>query len=87
MENIDELFPGFMMGDFGDLCGLPVSLSLSWVLSVRCQLPIEQGGLDLSVILIDAGNTFDLYAVSSVARKCGEENFSLPSGAKCVKCG
>jgi hypothetical protein len=70
-ENIDQLFPGFALGDFCVLYGLPACLSLSSLLCVRCQLPVEQGGMDSSVVFIDGGNKFDLYEVSHIAQQYG----------------
>lgn len=71
LENIDQLFPGFVLGDFGVLYGLPTCLSLSLLLSIRCQFPVEESGLDSSVVFVDGGNTFDLYEVSYIAQKYG----------------
>jgi len=71
LENIDQLFPGFVLGDFGVLYGLPACLSLSLLLCVRCQLPVERGGLGSSVVFVDGGNTFDLYEVSYIAQRYG----------------
>jgi hypothetical protein len=70
-KNIDELFPGFVLGDFGVLYGLPACLSLSSLLCVRCQLPIEHGGMGSSVVFIDGGNKFNLYEVSHIAQQYG----------------
>jgi len=71
LDNIDQLFPGFVLGDFGVLYGLPTCLSISLLLCVRCQLSVEHGGLDSSVVFVDGGNTFDLYEVSYVAQRYG----------------
>jgi len=71
LENIDPLFPGFVLGDFGVLYGLPTCLTLSLLLCVRCQLPEEHGGLGSPVVLVDGGNTFDLYGVSGIAQQYG----------------
>jgi len=71
LGNVDQLFPGFVLGDFGVLYGLRACLSLSLLLSVRCQLPIERGGLDSSVVFVDGGNTFDLYEVSDISQQYG----------------
>jgi predicted ATP-dependent serine protease len=71
LENIDELFPGFVSGDFAVLYGLPTCLYLSFLLSVRCQLSRKRGGLDSSVIFIDGGNSFDVYTTSSIAQQYG----------------
>ena len=71
LENIDQLFPGFALGDFGVLYGLPACLSLSLLLCVRCQFPAEQGGLGSPAMFVDGGNTFDLYGASYIAQRFG----------------
>ena len=68
MQNIDTLFPGFMLGDFAVIHGLPHVLTLSLLLAVRAQLPCQLGGLGSSVVFVDGGNTFRLYKVSRLAR-------------------
>jgi len=68
MRNIDSLFPGFMVGDFAVVYGLPHVLTLSLLLAVRTQLPCQLGGLESSVVFVDGGNTFRLYKVSRLAR-------------------
>jgi hypothetical protein len=68
MWNIDDLFPGFMMGDFAVLYGLPRVLTLSLLLAVRAQLPYQLGGLESNVVFVDGGSTFRLYRVSRLAR-------------------
>jgi hypothetical protein len=68
MTNIDRLFPGFTLGDFAALYGLPTILPLSLFLSVKAQLPTQLGGLDTNVAFIDGGNTFKLYRVSRLAQ-------------------
>jgi hypothetical protein len=68
MENIDTIFPGFMLGDFAIVHGLPSVLTLSLLLAVRAQLPYQLGGLESSVVFVDGGNTFRLYKVSRLAR-------------------
>jgi hypothetical protein len=68
MRNIDELFPGFMLGDFVVIYGLPSVLTLSSLLAVRAQLPYQLGGLESSVVFVDGGNTFRLYKVSRLAQ-------------------
>jgi hypothetical protein len=68
MENIDTLFPGFTLGDFAVVHGLPSVLTLSLLLAVRAQLPYQLGGLESSVVFVDGGNTFRLYKVSRLAR-------------------
>lgn len=68
MTNIDNLFPGFAMGDFAVLYGLPTILPLSLLLCVRAQLPFQLGGLETNVVFVDGGNTFRLYKVSRIAQ-------------------
>ena len=68
MQNIDCLFPGFMLGDFAVMYGLPHVLTLSSLLAVRACLPCQLGGLGSSVVFVDGGNTFRLYRVSRLAR-------------------
>ena len=71
LEDVDKLFPGWVLGDFGVLYGLPACLSLSFLLCVRCELGVERGGLDSSVVFVDGGNTFDVYETSRVAQRYG----------------
>ncbi len=68
MQNIDDLFPGFMLGDFAVMYGLPSILTLSLLLAVRAQLPYQLGGLESTVVFVDGGNTYRLYRVSQLAR-------------------
>jgi hypothetical protein len=68
MQNIDNLFPGFMLGDFAMIYGLPSVLTLSLLLAVRAQLPYQLGGIESSAIFVDGGNTFRLYGVSRLAK-------------------
>jgi len=69
LQRIDNAFPGFKMGDFAVLHGHPLCKTLSFLLSVRCQLPKEEGGLNSTVIYVDGGNTFNPYAISAIARE------------------
>jgi len=57
------------MGDFAVLHGHPFCKTLSFPLSVRSQLPREDGGLNSTVIYVDGGNTFNPYAISAIARE------------------
>jgi NAD(P)-dependent dehydrogenase (short-subunit alcohol dehydrogenase family) len=68
MENIDDVFPGFALGDFAVLHGSPAVLPLSTLLCVRAQLPPQLGGLGTNVTFVDGGNTFRLYDVSTIAQ-------------------
>jgi len=69
LPRTDNVFPGFRMGDFAVLHGHPLCKTLSFLLSVRCQLPKREGGLNSSVIYVDGGNTFNPYAVSAIAQE------------------
>lgn len=64
---LDEVFPGFELGDFVVLHGDAASF-MSFVLSVRCQLPPNKGGLGSSVVFVDGGNSFNPYLVSEIAQ-------------------
>jgi Rad51 len=68
LRNINQLFPGFALGDFAVLHSSPSVLSLSSLLCVRAQLPTQLGGLGSNVVFVDGGNTFRLYQVSRLAR-------------------
>lgn len=68
MRNVNELFPGFAVGDFAVLHGSSSVLSLSSLLCVRAQLPIQLGGLGSNVVFVDGGNTFQLYQIARLAR-------------------
>jgi hypothetical protein len=70
IENIDYLFPGFMLGDFAVLHGSSAVQSLLTRLCVRAQLPYQLGGLETNVLFVDGGNSFRLYDVSSFAQAC-----------------
>ena len=68
IEHVDELFPGFVLGDFAVLRGSSTVLPLSMLLCVRAQLPYQLGGLATNVVFVDGGNTFRLYDVSYIAQ-------------------
>jgi len=68
IANIDDLFLGFTAGDFAVLHGTSPILSLSFLLSVRAQLPFQLGGLETNVIFVDGGNSFRLYDVTRLAQ-------------------
>jgi len=77
IPKLDEAFPGFQSGEFAVLFGRPLCTMLSFLLSVRCQLPFRKGGLNSRVVYIDGGNTFDPYAVSAIAQEYGLEPKSV----------
>lgn len=68
MPNMDNLFPGFTLGDFALLHGSFDVQSLALLLCVRVQLPSQLGGLGSDVVFVDGGNTFRLYRVSHIAQ-------------------
>lgn len=68
IATVDALFPGFAIADCALLQGSPAVLQLSMLLAVRAQLPYQLGGLETNVVFVDGGNTFRLYAVSSLAQ-------------------
>jgi len=68
IENVDDLFPGFALGNFAVFHGSSTVLPLAMLLCVRAQLPYQLGGLESSVVFVDGGNTFRLYDVSYVAQ-------------------
>ncbi|MEM3765838.1 MAG: hypothetical protein QXU46_02280 [Candidatus Bathyarchaeia archaeon] len=67
---LDDVFPGFEVGDFVVLYGANVSFT-SFVLCVRCMLPLDRGGLGSSVVFVDGGNSFSPYLVADIARSYG----------------
>jgi len=77
LPKIDDAFPGFQRGDFAVLFGHPICRTLSFLLGVRCQLPLRKDGLNSRAVYIDGGNTFDPYAVSAIAQEYGLEPKSV----------
>jgi hypothetical protein len=71
MRNVNQLFPGFAVGDFAVLQGSSSVASLASLLCVRAQLPVQLGGLGSNVVFVDGGNTFQLYHVARLARLHG----------------
>jgi hypothetical protein len=67
---LDELFSGFEVGDLAIMHGDAVS-SILFLLAVRCQLSVYDGGLDSTVVFVDGGNSFRLFEVSEIAQLCG----------------
>jgi hypothetical protein len=68
MRNVNELFPGFAIGDFAVLHGSSSVISLTSLLCVRAQLPVQLGGLGGNVVFVDGGNTFQLYHIARLAK-------------------
>jgi hypothetical protein len=68
MWNVNQLFPGFALGDFAILYGSRSVTSLASLLCVRAQLPPQLGGLGSNVVFADGGNTFRLYQIARLAQ-------------------
>jgi hypothetical protein len=68
MRNINQLFPGFTVGDFALIHGSHAVSSLTSLLCIRAQLPPQLGGLGSNVLFIDGANTFRLYQITRLAR-------------------
>jgi len=68
MPGVDDLFPGFALGDFAILYGSPSVISLTSLLCVRAQLPVQLGGLASNVVFIDGGNTFRIDNITRLAQ-------------------
>jgi hypothetical protein len=68
VRNVNELFPGFSIGDFAVVHGSASVGFLTSLLCVRAQFPPQVGGLGSSVVFIDGGNTFRLYRVARLAQ-------------------
>lgn len=71
MPQADELFPGFLPGDFAVIHGSPAINTLTSLLCVRAQLPMQLGGLASNVVFIDGGITFRLYRIAKLAQLHG----------------
>ena len=67
---LDDVFPGFELGDLAVLQGNAAS-SMIFAMSVRAQLPLENGGLDSSTVFVDGGNSFSPYEIAESARDYG----------------
>jgi RecA/RadA recombinase len=67
IRGVNEVFPGFALGDFAVLQGSSV-LSLTSLLCIKSQLPTQLGGLQSNVVFIDGGNTFELYQIARLAQ-------------------
>jgi RecA/RadA recombinase len=68
LGRVNEVFPGFALGDFAVLQGSSSVLSLASLLCVRAQLPAQLGGLQSNVIFVDGANTFRFYQIAELAR-------------------
>ena len=68
VKNVDDIFPGFMIGDFALLRGSSTVQSLLPTLCVKAQLPYQFGGLETNVLFIDGSNSFRLYEITEIAQ-------------------
>jgi RecA/RadA recombinase len=66
VREIDELFPGFKVGDFAILYGPQSVTSLASSLCVRAQLPVHLGGLESNVVFIDCANSPSISEIGHV---------------------
>ena len=67
---LDKLIGCFELGSLAVFTGRYAGAA-SELLCLRAQLPIDEGGLDSSVIFIDGGNCSDPYLFSSYAKQYG----------------
>jgi len=65
---IDELFSGFTLGEFALIYGSASVTSLTALLCIRAQLPIQLGGLESNIIYIDCANTFTQDSIARLAQ-------------------
>ena len=68
VREIDELFPGFKVGDFAILYGPQSVTSLISSLCVRAQLPVQLGGLESNVVFIDCANSSSISDIGHAAQ-------------------
>ena len=68
IRGVEELFPGFLLGDFAVVHGSASVGFLVSLMCVRAQLPVQLGGLATNVVFVDGGNSFRLYRTAKLAR-------------------
>ncbi len=66
---VDSLMGGLKVGTVALLTGSRIRLEAAESYCIRAQLPAARGGLDGSAYFIDAGNSFDVYLFTALARK------------------
>jgi hypothetical protein len=71
IKRLDMMLGGFETGKLIILEGDLSASSLSHLLCVRSQLPVERGGFDSPVIWLDGGNTFNIYSIIEISRGLG----------------
>jgi predicted ATP-dependent serine protease len=65
---IDELFPGFTVGEFALIHGSASVTTITSLLCIRAQLPAQLGGLGSNIVYIDCTNTFTQNSISHLAK-------------------
>ncbi len=65
---LDDLFPGFLLGEFAVIYGSTSVSALTSILCVRAQLPTQLGGLSGNVIYVDCANNFAQEKVTRFAQ-------------------
>ncbi|MCL2359544.1 hypothetical protein [Candidatus Bathycorpusculum sp.] len=65
---VDELFPGFTLGEFALIHGSASVTTITSMLCIRVQLPAQLGGLGSNVVYIDCANTFTQDSISRLAQ-------------------
>jgi RecA/RadA recombinase len=65
---VDDLFPGFTLGEFAVIYGSSSLTTLTSLLCIRAQLPTQLGGLGGNVVYIDCANTFNAEKISRFAQ-------------------
>lgn len=70
VQVLDNIFPGYEVGDFVVMYGDSVSF-ISSNLCVRAEMSPGKGGLDSSVVFVDGGNSFSPYHLAEIARNYG----------------
>jgi RecA/RadA recombinase len=65
---VDELFPGFTLGEFAVIYGSSALTTLTSLLCIRAQLPSQLGGLGSNVVYIDCSNTFNADRIARCAQ-------------------
>lgn len=71
VPSLDDAIGGFKPHDLAVLYGSRHAVKLSHMLAARVQLPFHKYGLNSSVLLVDAGCSFDPHSVSSFAQLQG----------------
>jgi hypothetical protein len=71
MKRLDGLLGGLKVGDMVLLEGDVSASRFSHLLSVRAQLPAEEGGLGSTVIWLDGGNNFNPYVIAEFSKGIG----------------